>query len=133
MRLSQSIILILQPEFGMMSCNGCIVLYCIVLCCSGKRYRRDGYGKEEKERVASSVSEQNGDHRRLNENDPPSAKQQSASLHNKPNDHHAPHPTQVPTSPLFSLLLSSSFNLFFTLLELLHKILAKSMYINNRS
>ncbi|XP_068467780.1 uncharacterized protein [Phaseolus vulgaris] len=61
---------------------------------SGKRYRRDGYGKEEKERVASSVSEQNGDHRRLNQNDPPSAKQQSASLHNKPNDHHAPHPTQ---------------------------------------
>ncbi|KAK7366484.1 hypothetical protein VNO80_08475 [Phaseolus coccineus] len=61
---------------------------------SPMRYRRDGYGKEEKERVASSAYVQNGDHRRLNEDDPPSAKQQSASLHDKPNDQHAPYPTQ---------------------------------------
>ncbi|BAU00838.1 uncharacterized protein HKW66_Vig0164160 [Vigna angularis] len=61
---------------------------------SPKRYRRDAYGKEEKERVANGANVQNGDHRRLKEHDPPSTKQRSASLHNKPNDQHAPHPTQ---------------------------------------
>jgi len=73
-------------------------MHCIVLCCSPKRNRRDGYGKEEKERLGSSANVQNEDHL-------PSAKQQSASLHTKPNDQHAPLPTQVHTSPLFSSLV----------------------------
>ncbi|XP_014520647.1 uncharacterized protein LOC106777554 isoform X1 [Vigna radiata var. radiata] len=61
---------------------------------SPKRYRRDAYGKEEKERVANGANVRNGDHRRLNQDEPPSAKQRCASLHSKPNDQQAPHPTQ---------------------------------------
>ncbi|CAJ1924697.1 unnamed protein product [Sphenostylis stenocarpa] len=61
---------------------------------SPKRYRRDGYGKDGKERVANSGNVQDRDNRQLNEHDPPSAKQQSASRYNRSNDQHAPHPAQ---------------------------------------